>query len=169
MRIAPWHDPRQMLSEVSPWNDWLFAKRISAVTAKFIAAGHSKGGKRGQRGRYPQDTPTPDFLIRKHVGGYDSNPASMSVARYHRIFDWTLAMGTSLLTSGRTKLLSKPPKLMPPASVLVSTVEWFRSRIGRTPEDKDFGHRGLPPMRTVRVVFGGTGGLILAANSLVGE
>ena len=168
MRIAPWHDPRQMLSKVSPWDDWLFAKSMSRLTARFIMAGHGAGRPRRYGGRYPR-TATPDMVIEERVGDYDSSPTTIAVARYHRIADWTLAMGQALLTAGRTGLRRKPSPAVPSANVLVSSVEWFRSREGCTPREADFGLNGMPPIKVVDKVFGGYGGLILAANSLVGE
>lgn len=168
MRLLPWQDDRQMLAEVSPWEDWDLTDRVIApVTAVFIAAGHG-GGRDHREGRYPKNTPSPDAMIQEHVGEYSSSNKAISTARYHRIADWALELGTAMLTSGRTKLLKDPPRAIPPPHVLVATVEWFKRRNGRAPEGADFGRRGLPPTSVVDEVFGGVPGLMLASSSLVG-
>lgn len=157
-----------MLAEVSPWEDWDWADTVIApVAAVFIAAGHG-GGKDHREGRYPKDTPSPDTMIQDRVGEYSSSHKAISTARYHRIADWALELGTALLTAGRTKLLSNPPRAVVPPHVLVATVQWFKRRNGRDPAGVDFGRRGLPPASVVDEVFGGVSGLMLAANSLAG-
>ena len=168
MRILPWQDDRQMLAEVSPWDDWQFAAdSVAPVAASFIVAGRGSG-KDHRRGRFPRNTPSPDTMIQDHVGAYSSSPSAISTARYHRVFDWALELGTALLTTGRTKLRKDPPPAVPPPRVLVATVEWFRCRHGRVPEDKDLGGKGLPPASVVDEVFGGMEGLMLAADALAG-
>lgn len=157
-----------MLAEVSPWEDWDLANTVIApVTAVFIAAGHG-GGKDHREGRYPKNIPSPDEMIQDHVGQYSSSNTAISTARYHRVADWALELGTALLTSGRTKLLKDPPTATAPPHVLVATVEWFKRRNGREPVGEDFGGHGLPPTAVVNEVFGGVSGLMLAANSLAG-
>lgn len=167
MRVPIWHDERQMYADVSPWEDWRFAVSIAPIAARFVAAGHG-GGKSKQYGRYPRNTPTPDALIDNHVGEYSSNYKSISVARYHRIFEWVLELGTLMLTAGRTSLKRNLPTPVCPAYVVVATAEWFRTRNNRDPTKKDLGTKGMPSVAIVEEEFGSIDGLVFAMKAVAG-
>lgn len=167
MRVPLWHDKRQMFAEVSPWEDWGFAVSIAPVAARFISAGHG-GGKSKQHGRYPRNTPTPDALIDERVGGYSSNPQSIGVARYHRIFEWVLELGTLMLTAGRTSIKRQLPTPVCPAYVMVATAQWFRTRNNRDPAQDDLGLNGMPPTYLIDEEFGSVEGLVFAMKAVAG-
>jgi len=170
-RPEMWETEEHMFMQWSPYEDWMFAKEECApVYAEFLVAERTE-----DRSEVIGKTSS-DILMERRIGGYPDPQKygkaaddNIRLARYHRMFSWSIHAANGLMNKHRTRVLDETKPVPVPENVAIASAYWFRVRNERWPTDEDLSERGdMPDPGEIHSVFGSMDAYIKTCEA-VGE